>query len=87
MVKDPPAFNMPALLRRSVIFAAVDGLVLQQHGSLEPSTCLKIDYKTQNLASRSSSTAEDYSNRPHLESHGIVGENLKSLILRPTHSL
>jgi hypothetical protein len=66
---------MPGLIRRIFIFAAVDGLILQSPGSLDPSAALRIDYKSQKLTSAPSISAEDYSQKPHLESHGIIGEN------------
>jgi hypothetical protein len=65
---------MPGLIRRIFIFAAVDGLVLQSPGSLEPPAVLRIDYKSQKLTSVPPTSAEEYSKKPHFESHGIIGE-------------
>lgn len=71
---------MPSLVRKLVIFAAVDGLILQQsdrgqRGSGNGNLSVQIDYKTRNITSlsqaRSDSTAKSTS--PCLEAHGIVG--------------
>jgi hypothetical protein len=65
---------MPGLMRRVFIFAAVDGLVIQSLGALEPSAALRIDYKSQKPTSTLSISSEDYNKKPHFESHGIIGE-------------
>jgi hypothetical protein len=70
---------MPGLIRRIFIFAAVDGLVLQPSGSLEAPAVLRIDYKSQKLTSAPPISAEEYSKKPHLESHGIIGEKCLAL--------
>jgi hypothetical protein len=70
---------MPGLIRRIFIFAAVDGLVLQSPGSLETPAVLRIDYKSQKLTSAPPTSAEEYSKKPYLESHGIIGEKCLTL--------
>lgn len=71
---------MPSLVRKFVIFAAVDGLVLQQtdrgqRSSSNGNLSVQIDYKTREITSlsqaRSESTAK--SNLPCLEAYGLVG--------------
>ena len=71
---------MPGLIRRIFVFAAVDGLLLQSPPSSEPHTALRIEYKSQKLTSVPSISAEDYGKKPHLESHGIVGEECLTLL-------
>lgn len=70
---------MPGLIRRIFIFAAVDGLIIQSHGSLGSSVALRIDYKSQKLTSVPPISGEDLSKKPHLESHGIIGEEYLTL--------
>jgi hypothetical protein len=70
---------MPGLIHRIFIFATVDGLVLQSPGSFEPPAVLRIDYKSQKLTSAPPISAEEYSKKPHLESHGIIGEKCLAL--------
>ena len=65
---------MPGFIRRVLIFAAADGVVLQSAGSLESPVAVRIDYKSQKLTSTLSITAEDSSKEPYLESHGIIGK-------------
>lgn len=71
---------MPSLVRKLVIFAAVDGLILQQNdrgqrGSSNGNLSVQIDYKTRKITSlsqtRSESTAKSTS--PCLEAYGLVG--------------
>ena len=70
---------MPGLTRRILVLAAVDGLVLQSPGLLEPPSALRIDYKSQKLTPIPSLSAEDHGKKPHLESHGILGEKCLTL--------
>ncbi|THC95968.1 hypothetical protein EYZ11_004565 [Aspergillus tanneri] len=72
------AGDMPGLLRKFIIFAAVDGLILQSHGNglrhngnSEPSS-IKIDYKTSKI-SFPAPTSEQYERDAILESYGLVG--------------
>ncbi|KUL82125.1 hypothetical protein ZTR_09682 [Talaromyces verruculosus] len=71
---------MPSLVRKLVIFAAVDGLILQQNdrgqrGSGNGNLSVQIDYKTRKITSlsqtRSESTAKSTS--PCLEAYGLAG--------------
>lgn len=67
--------QMPGLVRKLVIFAAVDGLILQ---SLDQSTQrsvpnLQIRYTTQGAATLRSGPHSDLANLASLEAHGIVG--------------
>ena len=69
---------MPGLLRKLVIFAAVDGLILQpplanlrNYGNNDSS--LLIDYKTGRVSSLPASASELSERDSGLESYGLVG--------------
>ncbi len=72
---------MPSLLRKVVIIAAVDGLILQSPGNGlryngNSDSSIRIDYKTNRISSLLS-PAPDLSERKDftaLESYGIVGK-------------
>lgn len=65
---------MPGLVRKLVILAAVDGLVLQAHGAVEHHNALKIDYKSREVNVLAAN--EDVSKTgPKLEVHGIIGNS------------
>ncbi|PGH03616.1 hypothetical protein AJ79_07305 [Helicocarpus griseus UAMH5409] len=67
---------MPGLVKNLLIFAAVDGLILQPYNASQrsvansPSSALQIEYKTRRIYSPP--TATD-TNDACLESHGVVG--------------
>ncbi|EER38028.1 conserved hypothetical protein [Histoplasma capsulatum H143] len=67
---------MPGLARKLLIFAAVDGLILQPYSSSprgapsNPSSALRIEYKTRRIDSAPSSSNSDDA---CLESHGVIG--------------
>ncbi|KAE8377857.1 SacI homology domain-containing protein [Aspergillus bertholletiae] len=70
---------MPALLRKLIIFAAVDGLILQlpgsglrHNGTGEPSS-IRIDYKTGRVSSIPTYPADQYERDSGLEAFGLVG--------------
>lgn len=79
---------MPGLLRKLLIVAAVDGLVLHAHGangarhnnggSGSDAPSIRIDYKTHKITtlppSSSSSGTESSEGRDELEAYGLVGE-------------
>lgn len=79
---------MPGLLRKLIVVAAVDGLVLHAHGvdgarhtngGNSDSSSIRIDYKTNKvtpLSSSASSTGTDsLEGRDVLEAYGLVGEH------------
>lgn len=69
---------MPGLIRKLIIFAAADGLILQAHGPWDlPS--LNIEYKSQKITSKLLPPFDVHNDTPHLESHGIIGEAFLSL--------
>ncbi|ETI20674.1 hypothetical protein G647_07016 [Cladophialophora carrionii CBS 160.54] len=60
------------LVRRLLIWAAVDGIVLQAHGPAEHHKAIQIDYKSRQIKELQKSDA--LANKPApLEAHGIVG--------------
>ncbi|OJD28324.1 hypothetical protein ACJ73_00273 [Blastomyces percursus] len=67
---------MPGLARKLLIFAAVDGLILQSYPSTQrgassnPSTALQIEYQTRRIYSPPSASSTDDA---CLESHGVIG--------------
>lgn len=72
---DALPISMPGLVRKLVIFAAVDGLVLQplaQRNQQRPIAPVKIDYKSHAV---SPSLRDDgtESNKTSLEAYGIIG--------------
>lgn len=66
---------MPALVRKLVVGATIDGLVLQpikqHHQRAIPS--LLIRYSTTEIVSLSSQSCLDVASRDLLEAHGVVG--------------
>jgi hypothetical protein len=73
---------MPSLVRKLVIFAAVDGLVLQPNGNGGQrnslgngnSSSIQIDYKTRKITSLAQARPESTAKlTPSLEAHGLVG--------------
>ncbi|OKL64219.1 hypothetical protein UA08_01020 [Talaromyces atroroseus] len=72
---------MPSLVRKLVIFAAVDGLILQPNGGAQRnsssngnSSSLQIDYKTRKITSLSQARPESTARlTPSLEAYGLVG--------------
>lgn len=77
---------MPGLLRKLLIVAAVDGLVLHAHGSNgarqgngssgNDTSSIRIDYKTNKVTALppSSSGTESLDSLDRLEAYGLVGE-------------
>jgi len=66
---------MPGLVRKLLLYAAVDGLVLQpvaQRGQ-RPSTTTTIDYKTHSIKPLLHSSDQDQDKEKQLECYGIVG--------------
>lgn len=78
--REGTAFGMPGLVRKLLIFAAVDGLILQptpprNHG---PTTqqAIKIDYKG-NVKPLLKDRREEDTAPVALEAHGIIGRPTK----------
>lgn len=71
---------MPGLLRKLIIFAAVDGLILQPHGPGPRhngnDSSIRIDYKTNKISSLSPSAPDQSGGESGLEVHGLVGKTI-----------
>lgn len=93
---------MPAvgLVRKLIIFAAVDGLVLQAHGNGQrhnnnngnnnESSFVRIEYKTNKISSGASSVSDQIEGKNlkdvvGLEAYGLVGMRLEKLKLDALH--
>jgi len=66
---------MPGLVRKLVIIAAVDGLILQplsQRNQRAP-PAIRIDYQTHNITALEQEAKERNSSLASIEVHGIVG--------------
>lgn len=67
---------MPGLVRKLVIFAIADGLILQPYGAhFEQPQAVRLEWKTSKLTPWKNTTPEQYKDKPHVESHGIVGKS------------
>lgn len=69
---------MSGVIHRVLIFAALDGLILQAHGSVEHHKVLHIDYATNNVVSRDPSTLPPLHDNARLDSHGVIGQDGKT---------
>ena len=85
---------MPSLLRKLIIIAAVDGLILQPHGNgtrhngNDP--CIQIDYKTNRISPLSGadlSTKTQKEKIEGLEVYGLVGKILPIIIASPLQNI
>ena len=80
-LQDGPAYRsryaaMPGLVRKLVIFAIADGLILQPYGAqFDQPQALRLEWKTSKLTPWKTTTPEQYKDKPHVESHGIVGKS------------
>ncbi|KAK5192420.1 hypothetical protein LTR99_010452 [Exophiala xenobiotica] len=63
---------MPALVRRLLIWATVDGLVLQAHGSAENHKAIQIDYTRNQIKELQVNDAAS-KKVTSLEAHGVIG--------------
>ncbi|KIW18364.1 hypothetical protein PV08_02652 [Exophiala spinifera] len=63
---------MPALVKRLLIWATIDGLVLQAHGSAEHHKTIKIDYARRQITEAQTGDASGKKN-VSLEAHGVIG--------------
>jgi hypothetical protein len=76
--------DMPALLRKLVIFAAVDGLILQfpgngpRHNGNNESSSIRIDYSTSRISPLSAYPTDQNERDSGLEVFGLVGKQLEN---------
>lgn len=64
---------MSGLVRRLVIFAISEGLVLQAHGHPEHHKSLLVSYETSEISERARNTIHHDHDVPRLEAHGLIG--------------
>lgn len=64
---------MSGFVRRLVIFATIEGLVLQAHGHPENHKSLLIDYKTHKVVDSAKSTPPHNQDVVRLDAHGLIG--------------
>jgi hypothetical protein len=67
--------EMPGLVHKLVVIAAVEGLVLQPSAlrNQRPAPSIQISYKTNRIVALDESQLESGRDFPTLEAHGIVG--------------
>jgi len=70
---------MPGMLRKLIIVAAVDGLILHANGGPRSNgsnneASIRIDYETNKITALAPSTPEVFEGRDVLEAYGLVGE-------------
>ena len=74
---------MPGLVKKLLICAAVDGLILQptsaQRNNNVGLSALRIEYKTRRIYTLPQISNLQHKNEPYLESHGVIGENVQSI--------
>lgn len=66
---------MSGLARRLVIFATIEGLVLQAHGHPEHHKSLLIDYRSQQITDRAKRDQHNNQDSVRLEAHGLIGNH------------
>lgn len=67
--------EMPGIVHKLVVTAAVEGLVLQPSAlrNQRPAPSIQISYKTNRIVVLDENQLESGRNLPSLEAHGIVG--------------
>lgn len=73
---------MPSLVRKILIFAAVDGLVLQPvaQRNQRSDAAVKIDYNTHSILPQLRDVSAEQPAPLSFESHGIIGEDSSMLV-------
>lgn len=67
---------MPGLIRKLLIYASVNGLVIQAHGPVDHHKAVQIDYSTQRVRDCSAADASKSKKEIQLEAHGLIGSLL-----------
>jgi hypothetical protein len=82
---------MPGVLRKLIVVAAVDGLILQANGGPRfngvgnnETSSIRIDYKTSKITVLPAPAPEAFEGRDALEAYGLVGESAQGEWLNPT---
>jgi hypothetical protein len=61
------------LIRKLLIFASANGLIIQAHGPVEHHKAVQIAYKSQNVTELSHDEVANNKKSAHLEAHGVIG--------------
>jgi hypothetical protein len=69
---------MPGIVRKLLIIAAVDSLILQPQGASDNHQSVHINYKSRSIGQHPKVDVDTSKGRLHLESHGIIGQHLTS---------
>lgn len=64
------------LVRKLLIFASANGLIVQAHGPVEHHKAIQIDYKSRRVSECSHDEANRNRKGAQLEAHGIIGRSL-----------
>jgi SacI homology domain len=64
---------MPGLVRKLLVCASVNGLVVQAHGPVDHHKAIQIDYKTRRIRDCSADDATKYGKDTSIEVHGLIG--------------
>ena len=64
---------MPGIVRKLAIFATVNGLVIQSHGSVDHHKAIRIDYKSTRIQDESDDASAKDRKQEHIEAHGLIG--------------
>lgn len=74
---------MPGVIRKLLVFAAVDGLILQPVAQRNQRTeaAVKIDYNTHSVVPQLQDPSAEHSAPVSFESHGIIGRLIDFYVL------
>ena len=61
------------IIRKLLIFASSNGLIVQAHGPVEHHKAVQIDYKSKHVSLCPHDEAADNRKGVHLEAHGLIG--------------
>ena len=66
--------TMPGIVRKLLIFATIDGLIIRPHAGLDHDNSVQVDFKSRSIGPYAKKQVDTSKDSPHLESHGIIGE-------------
>ena len=65
---------MPGITRKIIIFATVNGLILQPSGGWESKKAICVGYGSDPISTQPKIEHEKYKSILHIESHGLIGK-------------
>jgi hypothetical protein len=65
---------MPGIVRKLIISATANGLILQPLGGADLHPSLRVDFKSRTIGPHDKVEPDTFKQSPHLESHGIIGK-------------